>query len=298
MPVRKRNVAMVYQQFINYPTLTRLREHRLAAARARHGRGRDRRASAQGRRAAAARRPISSARRWSSPAASSSAPRSPARSSRSADLVLLDEPLANLDYKLREELREELPQHLRRVRRDLRLCHDRAAARRCCSAATRRRCGEGRVTSSARPLESIAARSRPRHRAGLLRSADEHDRRHRARRRLRCSCRRQSRCRRRRCSAGCRRRATRVGFRAQPSRARRARRRAPSPAGARSIGHRDHRLGELRPRRLRRRIAGSCWRPACTSSSRVPRSTLYLDPRRLFVFDRGRRGRRRRAGRR
>ena len=26
-----------------------------------------------------------------------------------ADLVLLDEPLANLDYKLREELREELP---------------------------------------------------------------------------------------------------------------------------------------------------------------------------------------------
>ena len=26
-----------------------------------------------------------------------------------ADLVLLDEPLANLDYKLREELRDELP---------------------------------------------------------------------------------------------------------------------------------------------------------------------------------------------
>jgi glycerol transport system ATP-binding protein len=26
-----------------------------------------------------------------------------------ADLVLLDKPLANLDYKLREELREELP---------------------------------------------------------------------------------------------------------------------------------------------------------------------------------------------
>ena len=28
---------------------------------------------------------------------------------KSADLVLLDEPLANLDYKLREELRDELP---------------------------------------------------------------------------------------------------------------------------------------------------------------------------------------------
>ena len=41
-----------------------------------------------------------------------------------ADLVLLDEPLANLDYKLREELREELPRIFRRVRRHLRLCHD------------------------------------------------------------------------------------------------------------------------------------------------------------------------------
>ena len=32
--VRQRNVAMVYQQFINYPSFTRLREHRLAAAHA------------------------------------------------------------------------------------------------------------------------------------------------------------------------------------------------------------------------------------------------------------------------
>src|SRR5699024_3217078 len=31
---------------------------------------------------------------------------------RNADLILLDEPLVNLDYKLREELREELPQAL------------------------------------------------------------------------------------------------------------------------------------------------------------------------------------------
>ncbi|MCB1829811.1 MAG: ABC transporter ATP-binding protein, partial [Gammaproteobacteria bacterium] len=30
-----------------------------------------------------------------------------------SDLVLLDEPLANLDYKLREELREELPKLFR-----------------------------------------------------------------------------------------------------------------------------------------------------------------------------------------
>ena len=43
-----------------------------------------------------------------------------------ADLVLLDEPLANLDYKLREELRDRAAAHLRGVRRHLRLRHHRA----------------------------------------------------------------------------------------------------------------------------------------------------------------------------
>ncbi len=38
--VRQRSVAMVYQQFINYPSLTRLREHRLALARAGQAAGR------------------------------------------------------------------------------------------------------------------------------------------------------------------------------------------------------------------------------------------------------------------
>ena len=38
LSVRKRSVAMVYQQFINYPTLHGLRQHRLAAAPAGHGR--------------------------------------------------------------------------------------------------------------------------------------------------------------------------------------------------------------------------------------------------------------------
>ena len=32
-----------------------------------------------------------------------------ARWSRTVDLILLDEPLANLDFKLREEMRDELP---------------------------------------------------------------------------------------------------------------------------------------------------------------------------------------------
>ena len=39
---RKRNVSLVHQFFINYPTMTRLREHRLAAARGGPVEGRDR----------------------------------------------------------------------------------------------------------------------------------------------------------------------------------------------------------------------------------------------------------------
>ena len=109
VPVRERSVAMVYQQFINYPNLTRLREHRLAAARRRREEGRPRPARARDGGAdeahAAARAQAAGALRR--PAA---AHRARARHRQAgADLVLLDEPLANLDYKLREELREELP---------------------------------------------------------------------------------------------------------------------------------------------------------------------------------------------
>jgi len=106
--VRRRSVAMVYQQFVNYPSLTvfeniasplrvqgrpneeverrvqevagllRLRDylHRLPLALS----------GGQQQRTAIARALV-----------------------KGADLVLLDEPLANLDYKLREELRAELP---------------------------------------------------------------------------------------------------------------------------------------------------------------------------------------------
>lgn len=106
--VRNRSVGMVYQQFINYPTLTvyeniasplRVKgvskaeiddRVRKAASLLRLQDMLDRLplqlSGGQQQRCAIARAVV-----------------------KEADLVLLDEPLANLDYKLREELREELP---------------------------------------------------------------------------------------------------------------------------------------------------------------------------------------------
>ena len=100
---------MVYQQFINYPNFTVFENIASPLRVARMTARRDRRARAPHRRAAAAHADAASAARPSCRAASSSAPRWRARWSRTPSLVLLDEPLANLDFKLREELRDELP---------------------------------------------------------------------------------------------------------------------------------------------------------------------------------------------
>ena len=106
-PVRERNVAMVYQQFINYPSMTvfdniasplKLRGEPQIDARVRALASRlhiemflDRLpaelSGGQQQRVALAR-----------------------ALAKGAPLMLLDEPLVNLDYKLREELREELTQ--------------------------------------------------------------------------------------------------------------------------------------------------------------------------------------------
>jgi len=108
VPVQQRNIAMVYQQFINYPAMTVYENIasplRVAGAAQAQIDKEVRRAAdllkltpyldrtplnlsgGQQQRTALARAIVKNAR-----------------------LVLLDEPLANLDYKLREELREELP---------------------------------------------------------------------------------------------------------------------------------------------------------------------------------------------
>ena len=104
-PVRERNVAMVYQQFINYPSFTvrdniasplRLRGDKNVAARVQElaeklhievflDRLPAELSGGQQQRVALAR-----------------------ALAKGAPLMLLDEPLVNLDYKLREELRDEL----------------------------------------------------------------------------------------------------------------------------------------------------------------------------------------------
>ncbi len=108
VPVQARNVAMVYQQFINYPSMTVYdniasplkvageasavidREVKKVAELMRLTPYLDRQplslSGGQQQRTALARAIV-----------------------KNASLVLLDEPLANLDYKLREEMREELP---------------------------------------------------------------------------------------------------------------------------------------------------------------------------------------------
>ena len=105
VPVRERNVAMVYQQFINYPSMTvadniasplKLRKEANIAARVNelaaklHIEPFLKRLPAE----------LSGGQQQRVALARALAKKAP--------LMLLDEPLVNLDYKLREELREEL----------------------------------------------------------------------------------------------------------------------------------------------------------------------------------------------
>ena len=106
--VRKRSVAMVYQQFINYPSLT-VYENIASPLRV------------QGKPRAEIEKRVQEAARLlklepylkRTPLQLSGGQQQRTAIARAlvkgADLVLLDEPLANLDYKLREELRTELP---------------------------------------------------------------------------------------------------------------------------------------------------------------------------------------------
>jgi glycerol transport system ATP-binding protein len=108
VPVQKRNIAMVYQQFINYPAMT-VYENIASPLRV-AGAARDR-IDREVRRAADLLKLTPYLERTPLNLSGGQQQRTALARAivKNAGLVLLDEPLANLDYKLREELRAELP---------------------------------------------------------------------------------------------------------------------------------------------------------------------------------------------
>ena len=107
LPVRERNVAMVYQQFINYPSMT-VADNIASPLKLRREKGIDARVNEL-----AAKLHIEPfLKRLPAELSGGQQQRvALARAlAKNAPLMLLDEPLVNLDYKLREELRDELSQ--------------------------------------------------------------------------------------------------------------------------------------------------------------------------------------------
>ena len=108
VPVQKRNVSMVYQQFINYSNFTVY--DNIASPLRVAGMAKDEIDRRVGRAAELLRLTPMLQRRPGELSGGQQQRTAIARAIvKDSDLILLDEPLANLDYKLREELREELP---------------------------------------------------------------------------------------------------------------------------------------------------------------------------------------------
>jgi len=106
--VQKRKVAMVYQQFINYPNFT---VYDNIASPLKVVRMPEKEIEPRVRKVAELLKIEPLLKRMPSELSGGQQQRTALARAlvKESDLVLLDEPLANLDYKLREELREELP---------------------------------------------------------------------------------------------------------------------------------------------------------------------------------------------
>jgi len=115
LSVRKRSVAMVYQQFINYPSFT-VYENIASPLRRAGMRGAE--LDQKVRAAADALRISNLLPRLPDELSGGQQQRTALARAlvKEADLLLLDEPLVNLDYKLREELRAELQEIFRKGR--------------------------------------------------------------------------------------------------------------------------------------------------------------------------------------
>ncbi len=108
VPVRRRKVSMVYQQFVNYPSMT-VADNIASPLRLRGGMSADA-IAARVRELAGKLRIEPFLKRLPAELSGGQQQRvALARAlAKQAPLMLLDEPLVNLDYKLREELRDEL----------------------------------------------------------------------------------------------------------------------------------------------------------------------------------------------
>jgi glycerol transport system ATP-binding protein len=108
VPVQKRNVSMVYQQFINYPNFS-VFENIASPLRVAGLSRQD--IEARVRKVADLLRLTPMLKRRPNELSGGQQQRTAIARAlvKDSDLILLDEPLANLDYKLREELRDELP---------------------------------------------------------------------------------------------------------------------------------------------------------------------------------------------
>ena len=108
VPVQKRNVSMVYQQFINYPNFS-VRDN--IAAPLHVARMSSEEIERRVRKAADLLRLTPMLDRKPSQLSGGQQQRTAIARAivKDSDIILFDEPLANLDYKLREELRDELP---------------------------------------------------------------------------------------------------------------------------------------------------------------------------------------------
>jgi len=108
IPVQKRNVSMVYQQFINYPNFS---VYENIASPLRVAGMAEKAIDAKVHQVAELLRLAPMLKRRPNELSGGQQQRTAIARAlvKDSDLILFDEPLANLDYKLREELRDELP---------------------------------------------------------------------------------------------------------------------------------------------------------------------------------------------